>query len=187
MRLGSVQCAWCHYHLHLFVSSLPVLHSMLFTYNIQFSGHWLFYSSVSVGLFNVFAIHSLCICFVFSVHPCVFVCQCMFVYPQYLCVLSCASVHVYNVPVHPGARTSSALSSPDTHMTRCCNHKEAHWWQWPLSLGDGERGWRRGERRREAVDEMFLLCCTASDTDPSVNKSFTLVYRRTLFRYQPLS
>lgn len=35
----------------------------------------------------------------------------------------------------------------------------------------------RGEGRREAVDEMFLLCFTGSDTDPSVNKSFTRAYR----------
>lgn len=44
-------------------------------------------------------------------------------------------------------KTSSALRAPDAHMTCCCNHKEAHWWQWPLSLGDGERarGWRVGK------------------------------------------
>lgn len=46
-----------------------------------------------------------------------------------------------------------------------------------------ERGWRR----RQAVDEMFLLCPAASDTDPSVNKSPTLVCVQTLFWYGPLS
>lgn len=56
------------------------------------------------------------------------------------------------------------------------------------SLWEMEReGWRRGDGRREAVDEMFLLCFTASDTDPSVNKSFTLACIQPLFRYGPLS
>lgn len=51
------------------------------------------------------------------------------------------------------------------------------------SLWEMEReiGWKKGEGRREAVDEMFLLCFTASDTDPTVNKSFTLAC--ILFRY----
>lgn len=57
----------------------------------------------------------------------------------------------------------------------------------PLSGRRRERGWRRGERRREAVDEMFLLCSTARDTDPSVNQSFTFACIQTLFRYQALS
>lgn len=34
---------------------------------------------------------------------------------------------------------------------------------------------------------MFLLCSTASDTDPSVTKSFTLACVQTLFRFGPLS
>lgn len=56
------------------------------------------------------------------------------------------------------------------------------------SLWEMEReiGWKKGEGRREAVDEMFLLCFTASDTDPSVKKSFTLACIQTLFRYGPL-
>lgn len=56
----------------------------------------------------------------------------------------------------------------------------------PLSGRWSERGRRRGERRSEAVDEMFFLCFTASDTDPTVNKSFTLACIHTLFRYRPL-
>lgn len=118
--------------------------------------------------------------------------MCLHVAILYVCLfmyLSCP-VSVYKIPICLGTWTSSALRAPDAHMTRYCNYKEAHWWQWPLSLGDGEReggGEVKGGGRREAVDEVFLRCSTASDTDLSVNKSFTLACIQTLFRYRPLS
>lgn len=82
--------------------------------------------------FNRWCTFALCL----HVHSCLHVDICLSVC---VFVLSCVCMSAYNIPICLGIWTSSALRAPDAHMARCCNYKEAHWWQWPLSLGDGER------------------------------------------------